>query len=89
MTATADILFAAATALVVLAVPVGYRVVAGPTMQDRVVAANVAGTTTVVVVALLAAGTGDPGLLDVALVYGLLNFLLSVGFARVVGEGAT
>jgi multicomponent Na+:H+ antiporter subunit F len=46
------------------------------------VALNVIGTATVVVIALLAAALGEPGFLDVALVYALLNFLLSLGLAR-------
>jgi multicomponent Na+:H+ antiporter subunit F len=61
-------------------------VVAGPTTADRVVAVNVVGTGAVVVLALLAAGLDEPGFLDVALVYGLLNFLLSIGLARVAAE---
>ncbi|WP_135826368.1 monovalent cation/H+ antiporter complex subunit F [Halorussus ruber] len=84
--APTDLLLVAAVLLVALAAVVGYRVVVGPTLQDRVVAINALGTTAVVVLALLAAAFDDPGLLDVALVYGLLNFLLSVGLARVLGE---
>jgi multicomponent Na+:H+ antiporter subunit F len=84
--APTDLLLVAAVLLVALAAVVGYRVVVGPTLQDRVVAINALGTTAVVVIALLAAAFDDPGLLDVALVYGLLNFLLSVGLARVLGE---
>jgi multicomponent Na+:H+ antiporter subunit F len=86
--APTDLLLAAAVALVALAAVVGYRVVAGPTLQDRVVAVNALGTTAVVVLALLAAAFDDPDLLDVALAYGLLNFLLSIGLARVLGERA-
>src|SRR6056297_3648933 len=84
--APTDFLLGVAVVLVALAGVVGYRVVVGPTLQDRVVAVNALGTTAVVVLALLAAAFDDPGLLDVALVYGLLNFLLSVGLARVLGE---
>ncbi|MFC7081382.1 monovalent cation/H+ antiporter complex subunit F [Halorussus caseinilyticus] len=84
--APTDFLLGVAVVLVALAGVVGYRVVVGPTLQDRVVAVNALGTTAVVVLALLAAALDDPGLLDVALAYGLLNFLLSVGLARVLGE---
>ncbi|WP_276300096.1 cation:proton antiporter [Halorussus lipolyticus] len=85
-TAPTDLLLVAAVLLVALAGAVGYRVVVGPTLQDRVIAVNALGTTAVVVLAVLSAAFDDPGLLDVALVYGLLNFLLSVGLARVLGE---
>jgi multicomponent Na+:H+ antiporter subunit F len=47
------------------------------------VAVNVIGTAAVVVIALAAAGLDEPGFLDVALVYALLNFLLSLGLARI------
>jgi multicomponent Na+:H+ antiporter subunit F len=77
-----DGLLVGAVALVALAVATFGRVVLGPTAPDRVVAVNVIGTTTVVVVALLAAALGEPGFLDVALVYALLNFLLSLGLAK-------
>jgi multicomponent Na+:H+ antiporter subunit F len=46
------------------------------------VAVNVVGTTAVVVIALAGAALGEPGFLDVALVYALLNFLLSVGLSK-------
>ena len=72
----------AAVAVVGLAVIAFYRVVRGPTLPDRVVAVNGIGTATVVVLALLAVGLDEGGLLDVALVYALLNFLLSLGLAK-------
>ncbi|HKL30567.1 MAG TPA: monovalent cation/H+ antiporter complex subunit F [Natrialbaceae archaeon] len=72
----------AAVAVVGLAVIAFYRVVRGPTLPDRVVAVNGIGTATVVVLVLLAVGLDEGGLLDVALVYALLNFLLSLGLAK-------
>jgi multicomponent Na+:H+ antiporter subunit F len=78
----ADLLLAGAAGLLVLGVAILGRVVRGPTTPDRVIAVNVLGTTTVVVIALLAAALGEPGFLDVALVYALLNFLLSLGLAK-------
>jgi multicomponent Na+:H+ antiporter subunit F len=82
-------LLVGAAALVVIAVALFWRVVVGPTTADRVVAVNVVGTAAVVVIALLGAALDEPGFLDVALVYALLNFLLSLGLARfsVEGEG--
>jgi multicomponent Na+:H+ antiporter subunit F len=76
-------LLAGAAALVVLATLLAGRVIVGPTTADRVVAVNVVGTGAVVVIALLSAALDEPGFLDVALVYALLNFLLSLGLARV------
>jgi multicomponent Na+:H+ antiporter subunit F len=78
----ATVLFAGASALVVVALATLYRAVVGPTTPDRIVAVNVVGTTTVVVIALLAVAVDEPAVLDVALVYALLNFLLSVGLSK-------
>jgi multicomponent Na+:H+ antiporter subunit F len=78
----ASVLLAGAVVLLALAVLVLGRVVRGPTTSDRVIAVNVVGTTTVVVIALLAAALDEPGFLQVAIVYGLLNFLLSLGLAK-------
>ena len=81
MTAAA-ILLGAAAAILVLAVATLYRVYLGPTIQDRVVAINVIGTSTVIVIALLAAVYERPAYLDIAIVYALLNFVLSLAVAR-------
>lgn len=78
----ADALLVGAAALVLLGVALLGRIVLGPTTPDRVIGVNVVGTSTVVVIALLAAALGEPGFLDVALVYALLNFLLSIGLAK-------
>ena len=73
---------AAAAALVVLAIAVLYRAVVGPTMQDRVIAVNVLGTNTVVILALLAVALDSESFLDIALVYALLNFLMAVAISK-------
>lgn len=63
------------------------RAIRGPTLLDRLVAANVIGTKTLIILVLL--GTAlDQGLwLDVALVYGLLSFTLSLVVGRLVETG--
>lgn len=76
------VLLATAMLLVVLAFLLVYRAAVGPTTQDRVVAINAVGTTTVVVIALVAGALDQPGFLDIALVYAMLNFLLSLGVAK-------
>jgi multicomponent Na+:H+ antiporter subunit F len=75
-----------AALLMVLAVAMFYRAVKGPTTQDRVLAVNVLGTNTVVVLALLAEGLGEPSLLDIALVYALLNFLMAIAISKFTVE---
>jgi len=77
-----QILLVAAAAFVVTSLVGVYRIAAGPTMPDRVIAINVVGSNVVIVIALLAAAIGEPGALDIALVYALLNFLLSIAISK-------
>lgn len=64
-----------------------WRAVAGPTLPDRILAANVIGTKTMVVLVLLGLAL-DQGLwLDVALVYGLLSFTITLIFGRLLETG--
>jgi multicomponent Na+:H+ antiporter subunit F len=81
-----DVFIGAAAVFMALAVALLYRVFRGPTVQDRVLAVNVLGTNTVVILVLLAAGLGEPSLLDIALVYALLNFLMSVAISKFTVE---
>lgn len=79
-------LLGAAGIIVVLAMGLLYRVADGPTMEDRVIAINAVGTNTVVVLALLAAALDQPGFLDIAIVYALLNFLASIAISKFIVE---
>jgi len=81
-----DVFLGAASAFILLAVAIFYRAIKGPTTQDRVLAVNVLGTNTVVVLALLGAALGEPSLLDIALVYALLNFLMAVAISKFTVE---
>jgi multicomponent Na+:H+ antiporter subunit F len=81
-----DFLLVAAAGVAVLAVGMLYRAVVGPTMQDRVLAVNVLGTNTVVILAILGAALGEPTFLDIALVYALLNFLMAIAISKFTVE---
>lgn len=81
-----ELLLGAAAVFAVLAIVVLYRAVVGPTMQDRVLAVNVLGTNTVIILALLSAALDVPSFLDIALVYALLNFLMSVAISKFTVE---
>lgn len=58
------------------------RLCAGPTLADRILAANLFGTLCVVLVALLSYLLMDETYLDIALAYGLLNFITTVALLR-------
>ncbi len=47
----------------------------GPTVYDRILAVNLFGTKTVLLIALLAARSGRSDYLDIALLYALINFI--------------
>ncbi|WP_418284724.1 cation:proton antiporter [Halorubrum sp. DTA46] len=81
-----DFLLLAAAGFVVLAIGMLYRAVKGPTMQDRVLAVNVLGTNTVVILAILGAALGEPTFLDIALIYALLNFLMAIAISKFTVE---
>jgi multicomponent Na+:H+ antiporter subunit F len=63
------------------------RALLGPTVYDRIVAVNVFGTKTVLVVALITFITGHADLIDVALVYALINFIAIVTVLKLVQMG--
>jgi multicomponent Na+:H+ antiporter subunit F len=60
------------------------RALKGPTIYDRILAVNVFGTKTVLVVALITYVTGHADLIDVALVYALINFIAVVAVMKLV-----
>jgi Multisubunit Na+/H+ antiporter, MnhF subunit len=81
-----ELVIAVTVAFVLFAIALVYRAVVGPTMQDRVIAVNAIGTNTVVILALVAVIAGEQMFLDVALVYALLNFLLSIAISKFTVE---
>ncbi|QOC22152.1 pH regulation protein F [Wenzhouxiangella sp. AB-CW3] len=58
------------------------RALKGPRVYDRILAVNVFGTKTVLIVALIAYITGHHDLIDVALVYALINFIAIVAVLK-------
>ena len=58
------------------------RALIGPTVYDRVLAVNMFGTNTVLIIAVLGFMLGRPDFLDIALVYALINFVGVVGVLK-------
>ncbi len=65
-----------------------YRVLRGPTVADRMLAAQLFGTTSVAILLLLAQAANQPALLDVALVFALLAAVTAVAFVRRAWPGS-
>ncbi len=58
------------------------RALAGPTIFDRILAANSLGTKTVLLIAVYGFMTGRPDFLDIALVYALINFIGTIAVLK-------
>ncbi|GAM98830.1 other cation transporters [alpha proteobacterium U9-1i] len=76
------IAFIAAGVLVVALALTVVRLFAGPTLYDRVLAANAAVCKVALVVAAVAAATGGPALVDVAMVLLLGSFVLNAAILK-------
>ena len=60
------------------------RAIKGPTVYDRMLAVNVFGTLTVVLIAVYGFLSGRPEFLDLALVYALINFIGTIAVSKYV-----
>lgn len=78
-----ETLFLILTLFLVLNLAAGmWRVLRGPTAADRMLAAQLFGTTAVAILLLLAEATSNAALRDVALVFALLAAVTAVAFVR-------
>ena len=72
-----------AALVLVAALAVVYRVIIGPTLMDRIMAVNVIGTKTIVLLVLIGFIYARPAMfLDIALVYALINFIATIAVLR-------
>lgn len=58
------------------------RACLGPTIYDRILAVNVFGTKTVLLIAAIGYLMGRPDFLDIAIVYALINFISVIAILR-------
>ena len=58
------------------------RAFLGPTVYDRILAVNMFGTKTVLMIAVLGFLTGRPEFLDLSLVYGLINYIGTIAVLK-------
>ncbi len=87
---------AASLAVLVTMVLVLVRALKGPTVFDRILAVNVFGTLTVLLISVVGFLQGRPEFLDLALVYALINFIGTIAVTKFIkfrdmghGEQAT
>lgn len=75
-------IIATALALLVVMVLALVRALIGPTIHDRILAVNVFGTKTVLLISVICFISGRPEFLDIALVYALINFVSIIGVLK-------
>jgi multicomponent Na+:H+ antiporter subunit F len=75
-------LIAATIAILVAMIMAITRGIVGPTFYDRILAVNMFGTKTVLLISLLGFVMGRPEFLDIAIVYALINFISVIGVLR-------
>lgn len=81
-------MFAAATAALLASLALLLaRAVIGPTVFDRLLAANTMGTVTVLLLSVMGFLGGRPEFLDLAIVYGLLNVVGTIAVLKFFRRG--
>ena len=81
-------MFVAATAAILVTMALALtRALLGPTVYDRVLAVNMFGTKTVLLIAVLGFLMGRPDFLDISLVYALINFVGTIAVLKFLKFG--
>lgn len=73
---------AVAIAILVVMILALIRALSGPTVYDRMLAVNMFGTKTVLLIAVLGLVAGRFDYIDIALVYALINFISIIAVLR-------
>lgn len=81
------ILSVAALAILVTIALALARAFLGPTLYDRILAVNMVGTKTVLLIAVFAVLSGRTEMIDIALIYALINFISVVAVLKLVEQG--
>lgn len=74
--------YVAATSVLITIILAMIRAMLGPTVFDRVLALNMIGTKTVLLICVIGFLTGRTDFLDLALLYSLMNFIGMVALLR-------
>ncbi len=80
--------WAAMLAVIVTMVLAMIRAILGPTVFDRILALNMFGTKTVLLIAVAGFLVGRPDFLDLALIYALMNFIGTIAILKYARFGS-
>jgi multicomponent Na+:H+ antiporter subunit F len=82
------VIFTVATFAILLTISLALaRAFVGPTVYDRILAVNMVGTKTVLLIAVFSVLSGRTDMLDIALTYALINFVGVVAVLKLVEQG--
>jgi len=73
---------AAAIAILVVMILALLRAIVGPSLYDRILAVNMFGTKTVLLISVMSVVAGRHDFVDIALVYALINFISIIAVLR-------
>lgn len=59
------------------------RAIRGPKLADRIMAANMIGTMTIAIIALLAVYLNESNILDICLIYAIMSFVAVIVLAKI------
>lgn len=86
---TLDLLYGIGAILIMVMIFLSLiRAVIGPSAPDRVVAINIIGTETLLIITLIARIYKQVYFLDIAMVYALMSFITTIGIAKYMEKGA-
>ena len=77
-----DVFLAMALLIVIASFVSLYRGIEGPGIFNRIIAVNVIGTKTIVLLVLIGFIYERPDFFDIALVYAILNFIMTIAATR-------
>lgn len=81
-------MFAAAACALLITIALALtRAALGPTVFERLLAANMIGTCSMLLLAVMGFLTGRPDFLDLAIIYGLLNILGTIAVLKYFRHG--
>jgi multicomponent Na+:H+ antiporter subunit F len=82
------VIYAVAAAAILITIGLALvRALLGPTIYDRILAVNMIGTKTVLLIAVYAFLSDRTDILDIALIYALINFIGVVAVLKLVEMG--
>ena len=87
MSATTTVLAGTTAAVMVVMAMALARAILGPTVYDRILAVNMFGTKTVLIIALVGFLAGRPDFLDISLLYALINFIGTIAVLKFLRYG--